>query len=128
MKKLKVKGGRTWSEAEVVRQAQRAVAKQEAKAKLRPGGMKVIKAIRAHIKKDSKAPLNWNEAYLKARGTAGGIRATTKEKAKKSKLGAGFWFLVLIIVVPILVVVFLILNRDMDLPPEGGFTDEDFKP
>ena len=80
------------------------------------------------IKTSTKAPKNLKGAYLTARERASGIRATTKEKAKKSKLGAGFWFLVLIIVVPILVVVFLILNRDVELPPEGGFTDEDFKP
>lgn len=80
------------------------------------------------IRKSDKAPKNFNEAYLSARKTASGIRATTKEKAKKSKLGAGFWFLVLIIVIPILVVGYLILNRKVELPGEGQFNDEDFKP
>ncbi|GAI90086.1 unnamed protein product, partial [marine sediment metagenome] len=80
------------------------------------------------IRKGDKAPKNFNEAYLTARKRALGIRATTKEKAKKSKLGAGFWFLVLIIIVPILVVGYFILNRKVDLPGDDQFTDEDFKP
>ena len=80
------------------------------------------------IKTSTKAPKNLKGAYLTARERASGIRATTKEKAKKSKLGAGFWFLVLIIVIPILVVGYLILNRKVDLPQEEEFTDKDFKP
>ncbi|GAJ07389.1 unnamed protein product [marine sediment metagenome] len=80
------------------------------------------------IRTSTKAPRNFNEARLRARETASGIRGAVKEKAKKSKLGAGFWFLVLIIIVPILVVGYFILNRRVELPGEGQFTDEDFKP
>jgi len=80
------------------------------------------------IRTSTKAPKNFNEAYLTARKRALGIRATTKEKAKKSKLGAGFWFLVLIIVVPILVVGYFILNRKVELPGEEKTIDQGFEP
>jgi len=127
MKSLKVSGGNVRART-AQRQAQRAVDKIESRLKKKKGGLKLIKAIERQILKSDKAPMNFNEAYLKARETADGIKGAVKEKAKKSKLGAGFWFLVLIIVVPVLVVVFLILNRKVELPEEGQFTDEDFKP
>lgn len=126
MKSLKVSGGNVRART-AQRQAQRYVDKIESRLKKKKGGLKLIKAIERQILKSDKAPSNFNEAFYTAKERAGGIRATTREKAKKSKLGAGFWFLVLIIVVPILVVVFLILNRKVELPQEGQFTDEDFK-
>jgi len=76
------------------------------------------------IRTSTKAPANLNKAKIAAQKATKGIR----EKAKKKKLGSGFWFLVLIIVVPILVVGYLILNRKVELPEEGKFTDEDFRP
>jgi hypothetical protein len=88
----------------------------------------IDRMLRKMINTSTKAPKNLKGAYLTARERAAGIRATTKEKAKKSKIGAGFWFLVLLIGIPILVVVFLILNKKMEIPGEGEFTDEDFKP
>jgi hypothetical protein len=113
-----------WTEAEIQRQAHREVKK----ARRTASGRKVDDFIVKMIKTSDKAPKNLKGAYLTARERASGIRATTKEKAKKNKLGAGFWFLVLIIVIPILVVVFLILNKKVEIPGEEKFTDEDFRP
>lgn len=127
MRDLKV-SGRNVRERTAQREAQRYVDKIERKVRKRKGGDKLIKFIERQIQKSDKAPMNFNEAYLRARETADGIKGAVKEKAKKSKLGAGIWFLVLLIVVPILVVVFLIVTRRMELPQEGQFNDEDFKP
>lgn len=121
MKSFKMKSsGRKWTEAQVQRQAQRAVARQEAKARLHPGGAKLIKAIERHIRKDSKAPLNWNQAHGKAKLEAKGIKGAIREKAKtKGIFGASWWLLVLIIAVPVLVILYIIFTREDK--GEGGF-------
>lgn len=120
--------GKTVSARTAQRQAQRHVDKIESKLRKKKGGKELIKFIERQILKSDKAPMNFNEAYLRARETASGIKTAVKEKAKKGKFLAGGWWLVLVIVIPLLVVAYLILNRDIDLPPEGGFIDEDFKP
>lgn len=112
--KLKVRKGRKWSEAEVVRWCQRYCAKIEAHAT--PG---LIKAIEAHIKKSDKAPLNWNQAYRKARLEAKGIKGAVKEKAKKSKFKAGWLLLILVIAVPVLILLYILFTREDK--GEGGF-------
>jgi len=114
MKGLKIKKGRKWSEAEIVAYCQRYCAKVEAHA-----SKGIVKAIEKHIKKSDKAPMNFNQAYLKARETAKGIRGAVKEKAKKSKFKAGWLLLILVIAVPVLVILYIIFTREDK--GEGGF-------
>lgn len=117
---MKAKGKR-WTRDQIVTYCKKFCAKREVTA---TKGVK--RAIEKHIRKSSKAPPGWNEAYRKAKLRASGVTGGIEKKVKKSKFKGG-WFMVLLIVLPIVIIgliFWLWLGGDVDLPPD----DEDFKP